>query len=78
MDRLLHPAVVSWGTTVFDVTETDARNRSRMQSAVKDGAHVSLSATFNLAIFNPSVFKEVKDTCFIKNKAVVSWDFFLN
>ena len=57
MDRLLHTAVVSWETTVFEVTEIDICNRYRVQSAVKDGAHGSLSATFNLAIFKPSVFK---------------------
>ena len=59
MDRLLHSAVVSWETTVFEVTEMDACNRYRytVPSAVKNGAHMSLPATFNLAIFKLSVFK---------------------
>lgn len=49
--------------TLFEVKEMDACDRYRVQSAVKNGAHVSLLHTFNLAIFKSSVFKYVKDTC---------------
>ena len=63
MDRLFHCVVVSWEGRLFEVKEMDACNRYRVQSAVKNGAHVSLLHTFNLAIFKSSVFKYVKDTC---------------
>lgn len=63
MDGLFCCVVVSFRGTLFEVKEMDACNRYRVQSAVKNGAHVSLLNTFNLAIFKSNVFKYVKDTC---------------
>lgn len=60
--KLFRCIVVSFRETLFEVKEMDACNRYRVQSPDRNGAHVSLLNTFNLAIFKSNVFKYVKDT----------------